>query len=60
MDIAKIQSFLSYTPYFNQDTLPILDSILDRLPYLSEEQKLEVHRAYRFALLHHGDIVRLS
>jgi len=53
MDIAKIQSFLSYEPLFAEDPSFLLDSILERLPYVTTDQKQEVVRAYEFARLHH-------
>lgn len=60
MDINKITDFLAYTPYLEENTDILMDSILDRLPYLSVLEKQESLDAYEYAKIHHKDIQRLS
>jgi hypothetical protein len=60
MDINKITDFLAYTPYLEENSDILMESILDRLPYLSSLEKQQSLDAYFYAKNHHKNIHRLS
>jgi len=60
MDIAKIQQYLSYQPYFEEQPELLFENILQRLTYLKDHEKDELRDTYAFARHHHGDTKRHS
>jgi len=60
MDITRIDSFMSYTPTFENDPRKLLEEVLKKAPYLSKKDKKLVVQAYEYSLHYHKDIKRLS
>jgi hypothetical protein len=61
MDLRKMNSFLEYTPVFDENPTFIIEDILEKArKYLGEEHLKEIYKAYEFAHKAHKGIKRLS